>query len=128
MHRRRLREVILSVILLAVFGWLAHEAFYELFVYEPGVHHPRVAFRGTGTQEEFVRVTWNTPTTTALVVFAACAAGMVVSLSVFVKRIRTGQGRTKRHWLIMIACLAVTLLAIAIGWEHFLRTAFRGFH
>jgi len=87
--------------------WLGRGAAYELFVFEPGVHYPRVSLSPT------VEYRANTPTLAAAVLLVAAAlalAGAAGVVAVVVSRRPAASAR--RYWLLQ----GIAFAAAASAW------------
>ena len=118
--------LILNALCLIFFIWLAYRAFYDLFIFEPNVHYPKVQLSQTTWGKTVVQFTLNIGTTTSFIIFGAALVSIYASLMVFVVAF-FGDGKpTRTYWRVQAICFLICFVATAIQLNDFMSTAFDG--
>jgi len=125
---RRAIEQAVGLISVCLFAWLAYEAAYELFVFEPGVHYPRIVL-GPGAEASgrgWIRLSLNTPTVTSLVSLAVAWQGMGAACAAWILAVLDPTRTTRPLWLAQGLALGVYATSTLVMLADFVSTAFSG--
>ena len=118
--------LLVNALFLLLYIWLAYQAFYDLFVYEPNVHYPSVELSQNVWGKTVVNFTLNIPTTTRIIIFCAALVSIFASVMVFVGMFF----RVGKHVQIYAKVQAVSLLICVISYTiqvlDFMNNAFDG--
>lgn len=119
-------HLLLNMFCLAIFAWLAYRAYYDLFVFEPGVHYPRVALSQNTWGDAVVQFTLNVPTTTGFIKLGAALGGVVTAVLLFVSTRRHTAPKVRVYWLLLALICLIYVAATLLAWSDFMQTAFDG--
>lgn len=119
---RKYIEQIANLVTLIIFGLFAYDSFYELFIFEPGVHYPRVEI----DQSYRVEFTLNTPTITSFLILLASFVGLYAFIMISITKFFGTDKSTIKYWIIHATCILICSLSLIVNWIHFLGTAFDG--
>ncbi len=123
---RHCTPLLLNGLCLLFFAWVAYRAYYDLFVFEPGVHYPRVALSENTWGDTMVQFTLNVSTTTGFILLGAAFVSLYASVRLFVANFfRRGQS-AKTYWIVLGISFLVAVIAFLIQWSDFMGTAFDG--
>ncbi len=92
---RKALQLVCALLAAALAAWFGRGAVYELFVFEPGVHYPRVTFSPASAFRP------DTPTFSAAVILICSALAFAGAAAVVVVIISRRPGRaTRRYWVL----------------------------
>lgn len=117
-------HLLVKVCCLAFFAWLAYRAYYDLFVFEPGVHYPRVALSQNMWNDTVVQFTLNVATITGFIKLGAALGGMVTAVLLTTRRHTAPKARV--YWVLLAAIYLIYAAAAFMAWSDFMQTAFDG--
>lgn len=123
---RNYKPLLLNGLCLLFFAWVAYRAYYDLFVFMPGVHYPRVALSENTWGDTMVQFTLNVSTTTDFILLGAALVSLYASVRVFVANFLHRGQRAKTYWIVLGVSFLVAAIAFLIQWSDFMGTAFDG--
>lgn len=123
---RNYTPLLLNGLCLLFFAWVAYRAYYDLFVFEPGVHYPRVALSENTWGDTMVQFTLNVSTTTGFILLGAAFVSLYASVRVFVANFFYRGQSAKTYWIVLGVSFLVVTIAFWIQWSDFIGTAFDG--
>jgi hypothetical protein len=129
MEKDRINKIILLIlntISFLVLLWFAYNAYYELFVFRPNIHYPRI-----GTLHEiFVlgtgKFSLNIPTLCNLLILCISLFSLYAVTMIYIIYIISPQRKTQKFWIMQIAGISICLLCVFIEMIDFLSNAFGG--
>ena len=123
---RKYTRFLLTALCVLFFAWVSYRSFYDLFVFKPGIHYPRVALSDNVWGQTAVNFTVNVPTTTGFIILGTAVLGLLVSILLFVA-ISRGKGRNVRvYWLILAIAFVVSVMAYIVQVLDVFANAFEG--
>ncbi len=123
---RNYTPLLLNGLCLLFFAWVAYRAYYDLFVFEPGVHYPRVALSENTWGDTMVQLTLNVSTTTGFILLGAAFVSLYASVRLFVANFSHRGQSAKTYWIVLGISFLVAVIAFLIQWSDFMGTAFDG--
>ena len=123
---RKYTTLLLSGLCVLFFAWVAYGAYYDLFVFEPGVHYPRVTLSETMWGDTMVQFTLNVPTTTGFVLLSAAFVSLYASVRLFLANLFRRGRSAQTYWIVLGVSFLVAAIAFCIQVNDFMGTAFDG--
>lgn len=126
LYQNKTVTLIFNSCIFIVLGWLAYGAFYELFIFEPGIHYPRINVCGINNDCENSDPILNIPTICSLIILISSIISLFSSFMIFIITTFRFANKTRIFWIIQLTGISVGIICLFIETLDFLGCAFRG--